>query len=50
MRKNFVVEQALREKIEDLADAFDLEKARKTAGVFRPWTDVERFLRRRKKL
>ena len=50
LRKNFVVEQALREKIEDLLDAFDLEEARKTAVVFRPWAEVERLLRRHKKL
>jgi predicted transcriptional regulator len=50
LRKNFVVEQALREKLEDLADAFDLEEARKTAVSFRPWQAVEKELRRRGKL
>lgn len=50
LRKNFVVEQALREKLEDLIDAFELEEARKTAVAFRPWADVEKELRRRGKL
>jgi len=50
LRKNFVIEQALREKLEDLADAFDLEAARATATVFRKWSDVEKVLRRKGKL
>jgi predicted transcriptional regulator len=50
LRKNFVVEQALREKLEDLVDAQELEEARKTTVSFKPWEEVERELRRRGKL
>jgi len=50
LRKNFVVEQALRDKIEDLIDAHDLEQARKTTISFRPWAEVVRDLKRRRKL
>jgi hypothetical protein len=50
LRKNFVVEQALREKIEDLLDTFALEEARETATRFVPWAAVQRELRRQGKL
>ena len=50
LRKNFVVEQALREKIERLKAAFALDEARRTAGRFLPLQEVERELRRRKKI
>ncbi len=50
LKKQFVVEQALREKIEDLRDAFDLEEARRTATSYRPLEEVERDLRRRRRL
>lgn len=50
LRKNFVVEQALREKLEDLLDAFELEEARKTATSFRKWEEVEKELKRRGKV
>jgi hypothetical protein len=45
-----VVAQALREKIEDLIDAHDLDQARRTAVAFRPWEAVVRELKRRRKL
>lgn len=38
---NLVVEEALREKIEDLVDAHDLEEAQRTAVSFRRWDEVE---------
>jgi len=50
LKKSFVVEQALREKLEDLVDTFDLEDARSTAVVFRSWEEVEQELRERGKL
>lgn len=50
LRKSFIVEEALREKLEDLVDAFDLEEARKTAVSFRSWEEVEKELQRRGKL
>ena len=50
LKKSFVVEQALREKLEDLVDTFDLEDARSTAVVFRKWEEVEQELRERRKL
>ena len=40
LRKNFVVEHALREKLDDLIDAFELEEARKSAVSFTSWEDV----------
>ena len=50
LRRNFVVEQALRDKLEDLADMFDLEEARHTATAFVGWEDVTKELQRRRKL
>jgi predicted transcriptional regulator len=50
LRKNFVIEQALREKIEDLLDAHDLEAARSSAVSFTAWDDVEAELRAEGKL
>ena len=41
LRKNFVVEQALREKLEDIVDAFELEEARKSAESFSDWDDIK---------
>ncbi|MFH0800234.1 MAG: hypothetical protein V2A66_08670 [Pseudomonadota bacterium] len=42
LRKNFVVEQALREKLEDIMDTFDLQEAMKTASGFRSWREIKR--------
>jgi len=41
LRKNFVLETALREKLEDLLDAEDLRIAMKEATGFHSWDDVE---------
>ncbi|MBI4366565.1 MAG: hypothetical protein HY543_07085 [Deltaproteobacteria bacterium] len=48
LRKNFVIETALREKIEDLLDAHDLEQAVKEATGFHAWTVVRREAKRRR--
>ena len=40
MRKNFLVEEALREKIEDLMDSYDLRQAMKQATGFHSWDAV----------
>lgn len=50
LRKNFVVEAALREKIEDLMDSHDLEDAIREATGFRPLKDIKKDLKKRKKL
>ena len=42
LRKNFVVEAALREKIEDLLDAEDLRQAIREATGFHRWGQVKR--------
>ncbi len=42
LRKNFVVESALREKLEDLFDAQDLVAARHGAKGFHSWASVKR--------
>lgn len=36
VKKQFIVEEALREKVEDLLDAYDLREAIKSAGEFYP--------------
>jgi metal-responsive CopG/Arc/MetJ family transcriptional regulator len=41
LRKSFVVETALREKIEDLFDAEDLREAVKQATGFLAWEEVK---------
>ncbi len=46
LRKNFVLESALREKIEDLLDAEDLREAIREAGGFHPWEEVKRGTRK----
>ena len=40
LRKNFVLEAALREKLEDLLDAADLREAMSEATGFHPWEKV----------
>jgi len=50
LRKNFVVEQAIREKLEDLLDTFDLDEAEKEATGFRPWAEIKKDLKRQGKL
>lgn len=49
LRKNIVVEQALREKFEDLLDAFALEDARKTSTSFVSLKELKRDLKGRGK-
>lgn len=45
VRKNFVVEEAIREKIEDLLDAHDLRQALKEATGFHSWDSVKKGLK-----
>lgn len=42
LKKNFVVEAALREKLEDLLDTFDLNEAIQTSTGFHPWESVKK--------
>jgi len=42
LRKNYILESALREKIEDLLDAEDLREAIHEASGFHPWEEVKR--------
>ena len=42
LRKNFVVESALREKLEDLLDTHDLQGAIKEATGFHAWEMVKK--------
>jgi hypothetical protein len=46
LRKNFVLETALREKLEDLLNAADLREAINEAIGFHPWEEVKRKSRR----
>jgi predicted DNA-binding protein len=48
LRKNFVLETALREKLEDLMDAEDLREAIGEATRFHRWEKVKRESRKRK--
>lgn len=43
LRKNFVVESALREKLEDLMDAYDLKEAIHEATGFHSWESVKKI-------
>jgi predicted DNA-binding protein len=45
LHKNFLVEEALREKIEDLWDAYDLKEAMKEATGFHSWDSIKKELR-----
>ena len=49
LRKNFVVETALREKLEDILDTYDLTEAIKEETDFRPWDDVKKRLMKGRK-
>lgn len=46
LRKNFVIESALREKIEDLLDAHELNEAIRNATGFHDWQSVKPAPRR----
>lgn len=45
LRKNFVVESALREKLEDLMDTHDLQEAVKGSTGFHSWEAVKKDLK-----
>ena len=45
MRKNFLIEEAIREKLEDLLDAHDLRQAMKEATGFHSWDSVKKGLK-----
>lgn len=45
MRKSFLVEEALREKLEDLLDAYDLRQAVKEATGFHSWDSIRKATR-----
>jgi predicted DNA-binding protein len=47
LRKNYVVETALKEKLEDLLDAEDLKAAVQSATGFHPWDEVKKGLKGR---
>jgi predicted transcriptional regulator len=49
LRQSFVVETALREKIEDLLDAEDLRNAIAEGSVFHGWEAVKKESRRGRK-
>lgn len=46
LRKNFVVEEAIREKLEDLLDAHDLRQAIAEATGFHSWESVKKSLKK----
>lgn len=50
LKKNFVIESALREKLEDLLDTSDLLEAMKEAGGFHALGDTKLELRKRGKV
>lgn len=45
LRKNFLIEEAIREKLEDLLDAHDLRQAMKEATGFHSWESVKKGLK-----
>ncbi len=45
LKKNFVIEEAIREKLEDLMDAHDLRQAVKEATGFSSWSSVKKDLK-----
>lgn len=45
LRKNFVIESALREKLEDLLDTTDLQEAIHEATGFHDWESVKKTLK-----
>ena len=49
LRKNFVVENALRERLEDLWDTHDLKEAMQTASGFTPLSEVIREYQKNKR-
>lgn len=49
LRKNRVIEAALREKLEDLQDMYDLREAIHEATAFYSWGDIKKELHQRRK-
>lgn len=47
LRKNFVIEAALREKLEDLMDTYDLQEAIKEASGFHAWGNVKKEMKKK---
>ena len=45
MKKNFITEKVIREKLEDLLDAHDLRQAVKEASGFHSWETVKKDLK-----
>jgi len=43
LRKNFVIETALREKLEELLDAHDLREAMQEATGFHSWDSIKKL-------
>lgn len=41
LKKNFLVEEALREKLEDLLDAYDLRQSMREATGFHSWGSIK---------
>ena len=50
LRKNFIIETALREKLEDLLDTYDLEEAEKEVTGFHDWNQIKKELKQKGKL
>lgn len=49
LRKNFILETALREKLEDLLDTEDLREAIKEATGFHAWEEIKAEARKGKR-
>ncbi|MBI3553194.1 MAG: hypothetical protein HY077_11915 [Elusimicrobia bacterium] len=45
LRKNFLIEEAVREKLEDLLDAYDLRQAIGEASGFHSWESIKKETR-----
>ena len=45
LKKNFVIEEAIREKLEDLMDAHDLHQAIKESTGFHSWDSAKKDLK-----
>ena len=47
LRKNFVIETALREKLEDLLDSYDLKEAIQEATGFHSWKTIKQQMKKK---
>lgn len=45
LRRNFIIETALREKIEDILDTFDLKEAMEEVTSFHSWNSIKKDLK-----